>query len=48
MSRDRAGGQRKPERKSKRRREIEEWVGGRTSEMSIKMEHMPKSIKLTY
>lgn len=48
VSRDRAGGQRKSERKSKRRREIEEWVGGTTSETSIKLEHMPKPIKLTY
>lgn len=48
VSRGRAGGQRKPERKSKRRREIEEWVGGRTSETRIKLEHMPKPIKLTY
>lgn len=47
LSRDRAGGQRKPEKKSKKR-EIEEWVGGRTNETSIKLEHMPKPMKLTY
>lgn len=34
-----AGGQRKQERKSKRRREIEEWVGGRTNEKSIQPGH---------
>jgi hypothetical protein len=40
VSRVRSRRARKQERKSKRRREIEEWVGERTSEKSIKLQHI--------